>query len=278
MREFQHTVTTSDGIQLFVRECLPDESAARRNLLLVHGVSEHGGRYAEFARAATADGWRVLIPDQRGHGLSTGVRVHLTQFDEYLEDLRLLCRHFSLDPRQTAFVGHSMGGLVVARLLQSPGDLAAAACLLSPYLRLRIHVDRLTLVLGRILATAWPTYRFPTRVRSGDLSQDQHYLEERRKDLLIVRSVTAGWFFAVQRALQQVHAEASHIRPPLLVMQGDQDHVVDPQATERWFQLLGNEDRELQMLPGHLHELLQEPDRQQTTRRILDWLDLRVRK
>ncbi len=278
MREFQHTVTTSDGINLFVRECLPDSSTARRNLLLVHGACEHGGRYAEFSQAATADGWRVLIPDQRGHGLSTGIRVHVGRFDEYLDDLRLLCRHFSLDPRQTAIVGHSMGALVVARLLECPDDLAVAGCLLSPYLGLRIHVDRLTLVLGRILATVWPWYRFRSRVRAVDLSQDQDYLEQRRQDMLIVRSITAGWFFSVQRALQQVHDGASRIRLPLLVLQGDQDHVVDPQSTQQWFELLGNEDRTLRMLPGHLHELLQEPDRLQTTRGILDWLDSRVRK
>lgn len=278
MREFLHTVTTTDGIRLSVREYLPDVGAARRTLMVVHGACEHGGRYAEFSQAATDRGWRVLIPDHRGHGLSTGIRVHVGTFDEYLDDLRLVCRHFSLAEQQSAVVGHSMGCLIVARLLECPGDYFAAACLLSPYFGLLIPVDRLTLIVGRILATVWPWYRFRSRVRAVDLSQDQEYLEKRKQDTLIQRAVTARWFFAVQHAVRQVHDDGARFRLPLLIIQGDQDHVIDPIATRQWFQIAGSQDKTLDMLPGHLHELLQEPDRGQTTQRILDWLDERVRK
>lgn len=276
MHEFQHTVTTADGIRLFVRESLPDGPAARRNLVFVHGVCEHGGRYTEFTQYAVAEGWRVLIPDQRGHGLSTGGRVHVRNFDEYVDDLRLICRHFSLDPQRTVVVGHSMGALVVARFLEGQTVPVAAACMLSPYLGLRIHVDRFTLILGQIVVRIWPWFRFRSRVRAVDLSRDEAYLAQRRQDGLVQRSVTAGWFFAVQNALQQAHAQATQISVPLLVMQGEQDHVVDPQATLAWFQSLRNEDRTLDMLPDYLHELLQETKRQHTIRRILDWLHVRV--
>jgi len=82
----------------------------------------------------------------------------------------------------------------------------------------------------------------------------------------------------MQRALVQVHADIARIQRPLLILQGDQDQVVDPQATEAWFESLNLQDRTLDMLPGHLHELLQESDRILTTDRILKWLDERVPK
>lgn len=276
MREFQHTVTTPDGIKLLVRESLPETSPATRNVLFVHGACEHGGRYREFTQAATAVGWRVLIPDHRGHGLSTGVRVHVRHFNEYLDDLRLICRHFTLDPARTAVVGHSMGGLVVARLLESGEPPFRAGCLLSPYLKLRIQVDSLTLWIGGLLAAIWPRFRFRSRVRAGDLSPDQQYLEQRRQDYLIQRGVTAGWFFATCHAQQAAVTDAPRIQLPLLVLQGDQDRVVDPSATAEWLPLTGSADRTLVMLPGHLHELLQELDRHQTIQYILDWLQSRV--
>jgi len=194
LREFQHTVTTPDGVRLFVRECLPDVSTTRRNLLVLHGVCEHGGRYSELSQAAIAAGWRVLIPDHRGHGRSTGVRVHVSGFNQYLDDVRLHCRHFSLDPQRTAIVGHSMGGLIAALLLEQVEQSAACACLLSPCFRMRVHVDQFTLAVGKILSVVWPTYHFRSRVRAADLSQDEDYLQRRRQDLLIERAVTAGWF------------------------------------------------------------------------------------
>lgn len=222
------------------------------------------------------DGWRVLVPDHRGHGLSTGLRVYVSHFDQYLTDLQLVCRHFSLAPARTAFVGHSMGGLVVARLLEAANGVAAAACLLSPYMGLQVRVDRWTLMAGKVLSYVWPWYRFKSRVRATDLSRDENYLQQRRQDTLISRTVTAGWFFAVRSALAAVHAEAGRIQCPLLVLQGDRDEVVNPQATAAWFQLLECHDRTFLMLPDHLHELLQEPDSAEITRLILDWLETRV--
>lgn len=278
MREYQHTVTTADGLKLFVREYLPEAAPPQRNLLLIHGACEHGGRYAEFAQAATAAGWRLLIPDHRGHGLSSGVRVHVSRFNEYVDDIRLHCRHFSLEPGRTAIIGHSMGGLVVARLLESHPELVTAACLLSPYLGLQIRVDAPTLFAGRVLACVWPWYRFRSRVRAADLSPDEQYLNQRRHDQLIQRGVTAGWFFAVEKTLREVHAEASRIHTPLLVVQGDQDRIVNPQATIDWFPTISSTDRQLDVLPGRLHELLQETDREQTTQRVLEWLGQRVPK
>lgn len=276
MREFQHKVTTPDGVTLSVRECLPDAGPALRNLLFLHGVSEHGGRYVEFSQAATADGWRVIIPDHRGHGLSSGARVHIREFQQYLNDVRLICRHFSLDPHRTAIVGHSMGGLVTARLLETGEPAALAACLLSPYLGSRVHIDAYTLFLGRILSVVWPTFQFRTRVKAVDLSVDEEYLRRRREDKLIARAVTARWYFAVQIALRQVHADAARIHTPLLIVQGDADKVVDPDATQAWFNKLRQTDRTLQILPGRRHELLQEPDRVETTRYVLQWLDERI--
>lgn len=276
MQEYQHTVTAIDGVKLFVREYLPEGPAPRRNLLFIHGACEHGGRYRELAEAATAAGWRLLIPDHRGHGLSGGIRVHVASFEEYLDDMRLHCRHFSLLPGRTAIIGHSMGGLVLARLLESNTHLATAACLLSPYLGLQIRVDRWTLFVGKILASVWPWYRFRSRVRADDLSPDPEYLARRRQDPLIERNVTAGWFFVVQQALREVHDEVARVHTPLLVVQGDQDRIVNPQATVDWFQKISSNDRQLEVLRGHLHELLQETDRQQTTQMVLEWLGKRI--
>ncbi len=276
MQEHRHTVTSDDGLKLFVREYLPEGPPPQRNLVLIHGACEHGGRYVEFAQAATGAGWRLLIPDHRGHGLSEGIRVHVGRFDEYLDDVRLHCRHFALDPARTAIIGHSLGGLVVARLLEADGGLVTAACLLSPYLGLQIRIDARTWILGRLLTWTWPWYRFRSRVRAADLSPDQNYLEERKKDELINRSVTAGWFFAVQQALREVHDDAARVTTPLLVVQGDQDRVVTPQTTIDWFHKISSVDRQLEILPGHLHELLQEIDRQQTAQLVLDWLGKRV--
>lgn len=218
----------------------------------------------------------MIIPDLRGHGRSEGLRVHIRKFDQYVVDLERVYHHFHLVAERTAVVGHSMGGLVTARWLQVFPSRFSAVCLLSPYFGLKIRVDRFTWIAGQCLLWIWPWFRFRSRVRSADLSPDQEYLQRRRQDTLISPSVTAGWFFAVQQALVEVHRDAAQMTLPLLILQGDQDHVTDPAATQRWFSHTASSDRQLEFISGGLHELLQGKGASLMFQKILDWLNSRI--
>ena len=51
--------------------------APRAAFLVVHGMGEHGGRYAEFAHAMARFGYASFVLDQRGHGeLGGAARTH----------------------------------------------------------------------------------------------------------------------------------------------------------------------------------------------------------
>lgn len=268
---------SAEGLQLSVRDYQLVGIPRRGTLLMVHGVCEHGGRYEALARAATARGWRVVIPDLRGHGVSQGVRVYARHIDEYLNDLRRLLEYLKLSGDEPlVLVGHSFGGLLVARWLQREPTVANAAVLLCPYLRLRLKVDGFTWWAGRFLAWAWPRWKFRSRVRARDLTHDEAAREQRRRDSLISRTVTAGWFFAAQLAIQDVWREVSRWQTPVAIYQAGADPVVEPEAAAEWFQKLPltTDRKQLVLLPDHLHELLQEPDHDQTLASILDWFDV----
>ena len=46
----------------------PATTSARFNIVLVHGMVEHSGRYAEFAQFLAHQGGNVITFDLRGHG------------------------------------------------------------------------------------------------------------------------------------------------------------------------------------------------------------------
>lgn len=276
MQEIHHQFPSYDQLVLFAREYLPETENPRGNLVFVHGACEHGGRYGEFAHAAMSAGWRVLIVDLRGHGQSSGIRVHLRSIDEYINDVLSAYQYFQLETSNTVVVSHSMGGLVTARLLARKQNLFRAACFLSPFFGLAIPVDRITWIAGWFLSRVWPSFRFPSRVDSAQLSADSQYLRERRADPLIEKSITAGWFFAIQRALTAAEEEVGLIQLPTLVLQGDADRIVQPLAAHRWCNQIASTEKLFRSLPGHLHELLREPDRDDVTHFILEWLGNQV--
>lgn len=272
----EHTIRMDDGIELFVRQHRPTAAPAGRTLLILHGLCEYGGRYDHVARAATEREWNVIAPDLRGHGRSTGSPVYVERYDRYLADLDELRRQLHLDSSSLAMLGCSHGGLLATRYLQTRPDAAAALVLCGPLFGLLVPVPAPTLFFGRLLALVWPQARFRTRVNPIDLSHDQAYLERRKADPQIHRNVSVGWYLEAEKTMPQALAAAGSIKRPLLILQGADDHVVDPHATQRFAESVSSPDKTLVLLPDHLHELFFEPDSAATIAKLLDWLDPRV--
>jgi len=268
------TVQLADRVLMHVRTVRPPVTAnavprSRRVLIVCHGGMEHGLYYERFARNAAAHGWEVVIPDQRGHGLTAGPRVHVSQFDQYLADLDQVVSSVGSVPAQTALFGHSMGGLIAARYTQIYGSRIGALVLSAPLFKPSLAINPYVLMFGRILACALPTTKFGTGIPPGDLSRNPDYLARRAVDPLVEHAVTAAWYVACEQAMHEV-ATTPPFPGPTLMLQGTGDQIVCPRTNIDWAQRTG---AELYELPDHKHALLQEPESELTQSRILEWLD-----
>ncbi|QDV29639.1 Phospholipase YtpA [Planctopirus ephydatiae] len=261
----------NDGVDLRYRDYRPDRSAGWTTLI-VHGVAEHGGRYDHVSRWLLQRGVRVIVPDLRGHGRSGGVRTFVKHFSQYIDDLVLLRKSLDLDPQRLMVLGHSMGGLVATRYAQlEPRGLAVLA-LSSPLLKIQQQISPLTLAMGAICNILAPATRFPTKFRHGQMTKDPLALARRQSDPFLLKSITARWFFSMKSALQQVHREASDIRVPVKILQGADDRTVHPSGAQEFLnELSPGLTAELQYLPQHLHEILQESDWEASLKSLYDF-------
>ncbi len=275
MRYREHVVSVARRIGLFVREYEP-EGGAVRTLILVHGAGEHGGRHRHVAERFCGRGWRVLTPDLRGYGRSGGRPAHVTRFDSYVDDLARLYDHFVLPADSTAQLGHSMGGLATVRFAQRHPGRAAAIALGSPLLGLAVRVRPALLASGRVLSVTYPWKRFRTTINPADVTRNADSIAERTNDPLFRRSVTAGWFFAVQTAIREAWKSAGSLATPVLVAQSGDDRVVDGEASRAWLGTVGSHDTRFELLPGQYHELHFEEEWRQTVDLMQGWLAARV--
>lgn len=265
-----------DGVALFVRRFEPASRDADRSVLLVHGMSEHGECYQHVAESMVARGWNVVLPDLRGHGRSGGDHIHVSDFTEYVADLKRVLDASGLRAENTVLVGHSMGGLISARFVQQFPDRVSALALLSPLLGVRVRISPITVAVARLISLVRPRSRFRKRTKREDSTRNQEALTRGDADLLIRESVTAAWYFAMRQALRTVWDLAEQISCPILVMQAGADLIVDPAAPQGWLQRVGSADKSLRMFPDHYHELLNEIDWSNTLADMLDWLEQRL--
>src|SRR5690606_22097709 len=149
---------SADQTALWTRRVRP-VGAARARLAFVHGFGEHGGRYVRTLRWFAARGFDAHVLDLRGHGRSGGRRTFVRRWGEFLDDAEAFLAHVEgqrpLDgPRTPLFVvGHSMGGLVVARTLMDRRDRLpplAGAALMSPFLKVKMPLPAWKTTAGRI--------------------------------------------------------------------------------------------------------------------------------
>ncbi|WP_142724688.1 alpha/beta fold hydrolase [Chryseobacterium sp. ON_d1] len=110
--------------QLFYTLFSPE--TAKVTLLIVHGMQEHSGRYAEIAEYFAAHGIAVLTYDHLGHGKSVKEKKDIGFFqlekpDERLvADTEMMADHLAEQyPDVPRFIlGHSMGSFITRCLLQ----------------------------------------------------------------------------------------------------------------------------------------------------------------
>jgi pimeloyl-ACP methyl ester carboxylesterase len=108
-----HSFHASDGTGLAWRE-----TGAGRPLVLLHGLMGSGRLLADsdLTRTLAAQGYRVILPDLRGHGDSG--RPHDPACyppDVLTDDVLALIAHLGLEDYDLA--GYSLGGRIVLRLL-----------------------------------------------------------------------------------------------------------------------------------------------------------------
>lgn len=138
-RRTDETVAGGGGVPIFTSRYLPD-GTARGTVLMIHGFTESGDKFAELIFSLLHHGLAVVTLDHRGHGRSwhpAGVdhpsTTHVDRFDDYVEDLRQVIERIVLPlPAPRMLFAHSMGGAIAARYLEEHDGVFERAVLSSP--------------------------------------------------------------------------------------------------------------------------------------------------
>jgi alpha-beta hydrolase superfamily lysophospholipase len=129
------SATTNDQTQLFYTLFYPEATSVKATLLIVHGMQEHSGRYAEIAEYFASHGIAVLTYDHLGHGKSVKDKKEIGFFQLDKPDERLVADAGMMAdylaeqyPDAPHFIlGHSMGSFITRCLLQKASSQFSGA-------------------------------------------------------------------------------------------------------------------------------------------------------
>jgi len=90
-------------------------NANGKTIVLLHGKNFNGAYWRETAKALSANGFRVVIPDQIGFGKSAKPTAIQYTFQLLAQNTRAVLD--SLQINKAVILGHSMGGMVATRFV-----------------------------------------------------------------------------------------------------------------------------------------------------------------
>lgn len=310
MDSAQFHLRVSDTHSAFVHRWLPGtrKAPARAVVQVVHGMAEHGARYARLAQALVSRGYAVYAPDLPGHGRS--VRSddelgHVDDRDGWQQTLISINAVRSLAEREHpgapyVMLGHSRGsfllqdylvehgrGLAAAVFSAGSGDMGPLRAVGTALLQLealwygRAHRS---VIADTLTFKDFNRHFKPARTDFDWLSRDtgevDAYLADPRCGF---RCSTALWLELMAMGARMHDPQRLARVPkalPVLLINGTRDPACrferGARALERLYQRAGLEDVELKLYADARHELLNDSCRDQVTQDLVRWLEGRI--
>lgn len=271
---------------------------------IIHGMAEYVERYEEFARFLTDQGCVVTGNDHLGHGKSVGEEKCYGYFCEQ-DPATVLVRDVHRLKKMTqkeypslpyVIIGHSMGSFILRNYLTMYGSGITGAVIMGTGYQSggTMAAARFMVKLQKLFLGSRHVSKFSDRVSFGGfnkripdaktdfdwLCKDPESVRRYMEDPLCGQVFTLNGFQTLTELISRDH-DPKRLQKipaglPLLVISGDADPLGNygegiPKVCEGLRQA-GVKDVEMHLCETGRHELLNEPERQQTMELIFDWI------
>lgn len=309
MNKETYIINSEEGIELFIYKWLPDSENCKGVIQISHGMAEHAGRYEEFSRRLTSEGYAVYANDHRGHGKTAdgleniGYFAHKNGWNLVVDDMYTLTKHIQEQWKEYPIFlfGHSMGSLLSRHYIYQYGNVLKGVILSGTSGDPGILAD-----IGRLLAKieckfngeknkstnldklTFGSYNKafkPSRTPFDWLSRDKKVVDKYIQDPLCGEIFTSGFFFDLLTGIKLIHNKENIVRTPkdlpILFISGEKDPVGNNTKgvldVYNIYKEIGVKDVQYKFYDDARHELLNEINREQVMMDIMEWLNKQLK-
>jgi len=245
-------------------------------LLFVHGTNCGGWIWAEHFLGFFADhGFAAYAVSLSGHGSSDGAdRLAWLSLADYVSDIETAVNRIGQSP---VMIGHSMGGAIVQRALQTISPVATGLICSVPPSGLALLSWRLGVRDPVFLQKVLLVQQLFDRAPDAYATVRRMLFSPETPEPLVAR-----YFQKWQPESHRVVADlwwrpvpygVVHRAGPVLVMGAEGDRLVDRMAVDETARFYGTTG---EFVPGIAHAVMLEPAWERCAHRLLAWLETRV--
>ncbi len=306
MEERTFRVKTTDDMELFVRRFSSD--APNGQLIhIMHGMGDHSGRYKAFSLFLAEKGYVVYAHDHRHHGKSLKEEALLGIFDasdtfDTLVDDALRVQETIAHKENTDRIitlGHSMGSIVLRRMLQKEAPYVEKAIIMGTlprYSKQFIYGMLLVLNVSSVFKKNKERHHFMAKVlhdktnrsftKAGEdknawISNDPEAVRRYNEDPLCGITYNKHFYATFLKGLLEVNRLeniARTKRVDTLFISGFEDPLnkrmkeIDKLCLT-YQNVIDHFSASVVGINGARHEVLNEKNKEDTYQKIMEWLD-----
>ena len=293
-------LTASDGHIIKVYDWSAVSNSSPSGVIqILHGLGDHAARYTRLAEACNDNNLIAVAHNHRGHGAVEGFGhfADANGWDKVIADVLQVRQDIAIQyPKlPVILLGHSMGSFIAQSFVMRHGGNNAALILsgstLAPRIELRIsHTAaviaavltgkrRVSTLLNHMGLGKMNNGFKPARTDCDWISRDEDEVDRYIADPFcggkfsnqLWRDLTGGLLeITSQAAIQLVRNDL-----PMLILGGESDPVGGRVGLTRLaeaYRKTGHDKLTLTIYPGGRHEMLNETNRDEVTKDIINWV------
>jgi acylglycerol lipase len=274
MDHFEGTFKGVRDLRIYHQSWLPEENC-KAAVLIVHGLGEHSGRYTNVVNHLVPLGYAVYGFDLPGHGKSEGDREYVERFNDFYITLSAYLEVIKAEQigKPLFLLGHSMGGTIATEYLMTHQNTFKGAIISAPTIIIPDHINQITIIGGKILSKIAPkvgVLPLDPKTVSRDPEVVQAYIDD---PLVFHGKTSARLADEFLGAMMRINNGMERINAPVMILQGMEDKLVNPQGSQLLYDRVSSEEKTLKRYVGLHHEIFNEPEHELVLNDLCAWLD-----
>lgn len=303
------TYKTYDDETIFYYKWKVNKSKNLKGIIQIsHGVGEHAGRYKNIAEILQDEGFEVYANDHRIHGKSAKNQDYLGFYDgkdyfsDAISDMRKLTEIIKKEHpnKKIILFGHSMGSLLSREYVTKYGD-DLEALILSGTANFMKGLGSVGLFSAKVLGKLNGKHRSneilknlffnqfnknfkPNRTKVDWISSDKNQVDLFEADPLRIEDFSLSVFLDILKGSKKINKLPMFKKTPqslpIFIFSGDKDPVGEMgkgvKKVAKKYKKVGIKDLTLKLYKGGRHEMLNEVNKSEVEKDLLNWLNQRI--
>jgi alpha-beta hydrolase superfamily lysophospholipase len=231
-QHFENIISNKKNI--FLRSWLSNNDPIY-NIIIIHGLGEHSGRYKEFASFFIKKNIGVFSFDLIGHGKSDGLKGHISNikdFTDSIEEVLIQVRKRFINTPIIIF-GHSLGGcLALNYLIERKSKEISLAIISSAWIETEIQIPKYLLIIQKVIHILFPKVRLSNRLDTKDLSKDIKIIDKYKNDPLVHDRISLNLLSEINKTIEKIKNKDYNIEIPVLIIHGKKDKIISYKGSE----------------------------------------------